>query len=237
MWIDAPNWAEVKAADAAYPAMVAAWVAAGAAIVAASATGCAAWFAWRALRWAKQAAEAAQEQIKVLEKQIALSEPQPVVIFRLTFTGWVGQTGWSLELENLGEELAFDVEVSPLYVGVEGVAKSFMLSFERFPVLKRAETRGYLCSVDPPISTLNETPPLSQPQRFLQLLLMGAERDAKGKGFGGVKNICIETITLKYRNSRGRQFEKEFNLWMREFLRLEALPRGLLVSETDPAGV
>jgi hypothetical protein len=40
--------------------------------------------AYRALNWARKAAEAAQGQITVLEKQLALSQPRPVILLSIS---------------------------------------------------------------------------------------------------------------------------------------------------------
>jgi hypothetical protein len=63
----------------------------------------------------------------------------------------------------------------------------------------------------------------------IPIILTAQEQDAKKHGMTET-NICRDIMNVRYRNARGRQFEMEFALWMRAFIRFEAEPHGSLVS-------
>lgn len=135
-----------------------------------------------------------------------------------------------MSIENVGEELAFDVQVRALSTRLASAPMVTMLHFPLLLVLGVNDTIILVPVIDPPISSLGENPALSQPQRFLQVLLMAQEQNAKRQGMTE-KNICRDLITVRYRKVRGRQFEMEFvALGMRDFIRLEVDPHGSLVS-------
>jgi hypothetical protein len=242
MFFDAPTWAEIKAANLAYPAMIAAWVAAigtcGAAVFAFFAVRWArkaaieaarqATAALDAVKWSQKAAEAAQEQIKVLERQVELSEPQPIILLHFSYSAWEISQGWNMSVENVGEELAFDVQVSALYTGFEGASVATALTFGRIPVLKAGHDVPLLPKVEPPLFSLGESESLSQSQRFMQVLLTAQEQRAKKEGITQ-KNICMDVMNVRYRNARGQLYEMQFDLWMRNFVRFEAEPHGSLL--------
>lgn len=239
--MDAPTWTEVLSADAALWAAIFAGLSflatAGAVIVAVVAlrwarraameAGKQAKAAIDAVEWSRKAAEAAQGQIAIIERQIELSEPQPVVMLHLSYSAWQISNGWKMSIENVGEELAFDVHVDEMNTAI-GPSRPIGLVFPRIAVLKIGHDLPLTPNVEPLISSLGENPDLSQPQRFLQVLLTAHELRAKKLGVTS-KDICVQELTVRYRNARGQYYEMQFDLWMRNFVRLETKPHGSLL--------
>ncbi|MGH9438934.1 MAG: hypothetical protein ACRD22_13820 [Terriglobia bacterium] len=103
-----------------------------------------------------------------------------------------------------------------------------MLTFPRIPVLRIRENLSLMPKVEPMIPSLNENPPLSQPQRFMQVLLTEQNQLAPKQRI--VKNnVCMEVLTVRYRNARGQYYEMQFDLWMRGLVKFEAEPHGSLL--------
>jgi hypothetical protein len=165
-----PDWASIKAANAAHLAMIAAWVAA-------LATALAALFAALAVIWAKRAAQeagkqaraamksvgwsrkaaeaaiqqskaamesvaAAREQVAIMQKEMAWAEPQPVVILNIAWKIDDAILGAVVTVTNVGEEMAFDVLLNPFSIP-ERPPKNGIISAVRFlpiPVLRKNET-------------------------------------------------------------------------------------------------
>jgi len=232
MLLDAPDWAEIKNANAAYLAMIAAWVAAIATLLAAI-------FAAIALRWARSAAAAAQGQMKLLEKQIALSEPQPVVMLNVKYVGDAGNP--VIEFENVGEELAFDLHLSELIGFSRGEDKrKYSVRFVKEPILKSGSSKvarvidNQSVPQGPLSKRSSETGLFEIFSDFTAEVLAAPYPPPAKDGL-----FALRPITLTYRNARGFGFETRFIVAMRDIGSIECVPEWSLVDsrkrEVKPA--
>jgi hypothetical protein len=201
-----PNWAEILSAKSGLWAAIFAGAAA-------AATGFAAGFAWRALTWAKAAALAAQSQITILERQIALSEPQPIVVVSIR------QSSPTLDVENVGDDLAFDVQVGPIgYPANKAGVPPTTMKFDGLSLLKRGGPQSPEYVIEPNIPEIRN----SSGQFF----------PASAKFFEGLRDqqvaywdkitpgtkaaIVLANLQLTYKNSRGRLFTKMFDITLKD---------------------
>jgi len=239
--MDQPNWAEIKSANAAYPAMIAAWVAA-------IATTLAAGFAFLAVRWAKRAAaeagkqakaaldsvDAARKQIALMQEQMEWSEPQPVVLLDMRYRS--GDTsGPFVDVKNVGEDAAFDVTINPIsLMNAEGETVS-RVNFLQLPVLRKNEELPIVpCEprplIQPRPDTLRSRGPVSEFEKFMQVLIEETADDAELKSGNRMKPWeARATVIVEYYNAHSATFQQQFRLMVIDANRIQSQPVGSLV--------
>jgi hypothetical protein len=242
MFIDAPNWAEIKSADATYQAMIAAWWAAITTTLATFFAAVAVWWARKAAIEASKQANAANAQTALLERQLAFSEPKPIVILSIAYKR--GRDNNKdlpiIMLQNLGESIAFDVEVSEFVVTVRTPEKmerkfNFQPEFILMPG-KRTELRRY---------GLRHSYP--EDIEWLENLILWVQQTIskamEGHDFESVREVGSPperiigegygSMTVSFRNSRGKIFRNHFHLdTMNKPLRLDPI-QSLVQQEED----
>jgi hypothetical protein len=228
-----PDWATIKAADAAYSGMIAAWWSAIVTTIAMSFAAVAVWWARRAaleaatqaksatesVEWSRKAAEAALAQTLLLQKQLEFSEPQPIVLLTIDYQQSESSRRLPvIELRNVGEEAAFDVETSELRMVLrmpEERVRRF--AFEAEPILLTREARRlrrtgvrlvypndneWLLSL---FETSREA--MSAASAINEELIKSADFELEK-----FASMATEPMTVRYRNARGKAFEQAFVL-------------------------
>jgi hypothetical protein len=249
-----PDWATVKAADAAYASMIAAWVAAIATALAALFASFAVWWAKKAaeeagrqakaamdsVEWSRKAAEAAveqskaaiasvdaaREQVAIMQKEMAWAEPQPIVILNISYNTAEARLGAVVEVKNVGEEIAFDVQLQP--ISLVDPPQSAIISavrFIRLPALRKDE-RLPLKPMGPQRfgNALNPTKYTDDLIGFLQAMV--AENAKQAELMTQRRDTPWEAgrVTIEYSNARGATFQQQFTLTLYDGKRIECHP-------------
>jgi hypothetical protein len=228
-----PDWAAIKAADATYSAMVAAWWAAISTTIGMVFAAVAVWWARRAaleaakqakaaiesVEWSQKAAEAALAQTALLRKQLEYSEPQPIVMLTIAYEeSEKGRRLPVIELCNVGEEAAFDVETSELRMVVRTPTENVRrFAFRAEPILLPGETRRLRRTGVRLIYPKDHEWLLNLFETSHQVMsAVTAVNDelVKGGDFDPEKfvGMSVEPMNVSYRNARGKQFEQAFML-------------------------
>jgi hypothetical protein len=226
--MEPPNWAEILGGISAAVAAVATL---GGVIVA----GLAVKYAREAAREARRQAEAslesvraAQAQVTLLEKQISLSEPKPVLVLNFVWTIGSGNTP-TFEVENVGEELGFDVEVSDITIVRQEPRKLIAtLHFFREPLVRLNPRMNLRYEIKPSIETPQNAAHYGQGdpelRRFLEKLVEEAINYGQTLGIEPNQRFELATINLTYKNVRGRSFSTTFKLTVIDERRIECGP-------------
>jgi hypothetical protein len=221
--MDQPDWAAVKAADASYPAMIAACVSAAASLLALV-------LAFFAVRWARAAAEAAQKQIAVLEKQVSLSEPRPVVFLRLAYAVAVSPPFVAF-VANYGDDLAFDLRLSDLAFTYKTSAgeQSPRITFSNILVLKANEDSSFQFSQPPAIADARPEH-MGNPGNSLIEMFMRKLFDEAGLRPSPDGSFCCAVLTLQYGSVHGKLFSQQYEFVGSPDGTITSRPVGSLIS-------
>lgn len=215
MFADAPNWADIKTANATYTTMIATWVAAGATCLGAIVAGF-------ALKYARDAATAAQGQIKAIERQVELSEPRPVVILKTQ--------NKSLQFENIGEDIAIDLQASELMLRLND-SQTTNVQFLSEVVVRPGEQRSFRYREWPRRGKGIIIEEINYEQFFESVSNELSSRsdwipDKEGRS-------ALRPVTLTYRNVRGKEFIDRFVIGVRDG-KFECWPELPLFSDKKP---
>ena len=253
--MNTPDWAAIKAADAAYLGMVAAWIAAVATVLAGIAASAALVFARRAaIEGAKQARAsmksvilsrkavvAAQGQIDLLKQQLDLSQPRPVVYLYYANDTEDATLRW-INLKNIGEDLAFDVQVGDItvphqsvedheeYLGGYRPAQYTLKDTLTFPTLPLMEPNAVT-----PIRPFSHSAQTGvdmdsfEFREFVRRSIRVGAKNAEALCGDRKATFVVATSTLTYRNVRGASFRQEFEFLTSLGTHIEAYPLGSLV--------
>lgn len=219
--MEAPNWTEITSAISSVIAAVATVGTAGVAII--------------ALIFARRAARAAQDQVKLLESQVRLSEPKPIVLFRFAWV--IGMRNPPiLEIENVGEDLAFDVEVSGLTTPpmTESKMEPTTLNCGREPILRIGQKLLLRYQVSRPINPPGREAHFDHAElrQFLSILVSRTLGDHANLGHDLKRRYSMGTPVLTYRNARGQTFSNRFDLYVVNERTIECVPDNSLVMES-----
>jgi hypothetical protein len=232
----------MKPEDVAFQTMVAAWVAAVATALAAIFAAFAVWFAKRAAEKAGLQAQAAMEAVTEARNQVGLmrqemewAEPQPVIIVDISLAIPAGQH--SIQFENVGESLAFDLEVSDILCTSDPVKNiTTRLHFVREPFLKIGQRQG--------IKVLpTQGNPLGRPSPEMEVnklfdVLRSEVAASRDDGIVRFNNLVqLRPIVLRYRNARGKSFETPFMLIHTELGGFQIIPEWSLLPNLRPQGL
>lgn len=160
-----------------------------------------------AANWAEKAAEAAQDQIRVLEKQLELSEPRPVIILKIEHSS-IGDP--SLQYENVGEFIAVELRLSDMPAVQISDAEKVNLHFLSEMIVKPRDGRALRYTEQ------HGRGPLSKQVTFKQIFA-ALETEARSKNIlpDAEGRTAIRLIEIGYKNVRGRSFTDEFVLGTR----------------------
>jgi hypothetical protein len=224
------DWTEVSGI-AASVAAVATLIGAGAAIAALI-------FARRAVREAKrqaeasiQAAKAALEQVPLMKEQLVLSQPKPVLLLHCKWTVRTQSTP-IFELENVGEDLAFDAQVGKIPLPQQNPQGSSILSFLREPIVRVKERVTLRYNIHPSMRGRENERYLPAPdlRAFLEELVSVSTASASNLGYDPKSQTLAARVPLAYNNSRGRPFSGIFGLYVIDGNNIECGPEGSLVN-------
>lgn len=216
-----PNWTEVTSAIASALAAIATVGAAAVACIALMYARRAAREAGRQVdasldsaKAAQDAARSAQDQVRLLEEQLRVSEPRPVLLLRIAWT--VGTlTSPMSQIENVGEELAFHVEVSDVAIVRQNpyeVLSSLRIAEE--PLIRVGEHTQLKYELDPPLRISDRQNQRADEalRHFLSRSVSEALGYSATLGHDTDQRHELATIQLTYKNVRGRSFTSDFIL-------------------------
>lgn len=120
------------------------WITAVSAVIAALAASAAVIWNKRAAEENKRSADAAMQSAQAAQAQVQLMKPQPLVIAYLhtRIYGLPDSDSTNIELENIGNATAFDVEIVPVLANEDYAQHSLRatrLETERIPYLRPAD--------------------------------------------------------------------------------------------------
>ena len=188
------------------------------------------------VEWSRKTAEAAYKQVEILERQIALSEPQPVVLVTIQFTTEQFRSP-IIELQNVGEELAFDVKLGDMSVERETENGKVITtaSFDCIPFMKSDEKRTPEVTIEAPFYPTSTF--YGESNSALRAFMDELVSQKAGYKRGEMEWVAHAIMT--YRNARGRRYSQPFYLYalpvdVRTGGRsLKFLPEGSLVDRTE----
>src|SRR4051812_11653923 len=180
-----------------------------------------------ALRYAWQAAQAAGKQATLLEKQIRLSEPRAILVLTCGSD--------CMQLENVGNDLAFDVEVSPIHAHISlpgGRGPTRTLRFRKEPLVRFNDGCTKLtCEFEPKavrrIDSVGQ--PLIEFHDFLSFLASMTTAKAESEGENPKQRHKMSTLTVQYRNARYETFSTDFVLTVHDENKFACTPAGSLL--------